>query len=336
MNIYSSVDGSNIDKIVALFNSVLINANKERQNELKFYLLVDKFPDSIPKIPIELESKLLMKELNLTPNWVKTLEEFNNVFYKKSSWCKNNMNFARFLIFTHFPEVDRVVYLDWDMIMLADIFELEEKYKCYNDMIVANCGTQTLYSNIFVPEFRFATNFKMLYARSPLERLKYHRCNVIFKYIGIELESVFNDGFNAGFYIVSKNHFEENFMLELLRKLIKAQTKFGCFNFGTQVVMNLMHLNNRQFVEKEWNHLPNIEDLHSLKNIHWNGNKKPWNSRSDNNKIWIEYYLKVYPEKENQFNYNYVIKEDYSSKVTIKKNKVKDMNLLRFISSRNK
>ena len=62
MNIYSSVDGKNIDKLIVLFNSVYINANKEKQSELKFYLLVDKLPDELPFIPEYLEPILQIKE----------------------------------------------------------------------------------------------------------------------------------------------------------------------------------------------------------------------------------------------------------------------------------
>ena len=100
--------------------------------------------------------------LILTDIWKNTLEQFNEVFYQKSSWCKNNMNFARFLFFVHFPEVKRVIYLDWDMIVLADIFELESQYNDYENMIIANCGKQSVFTNIFVPEFRFTNNYNIL------------------------------------------------------------------------------------------------------------------------------------------------------------------------------
>ena len=65
MNIYSSVDGNNIDKIIVLFNSVLINADSKKKEQLKFYLLVDKLPNELPFIPDELKSILEIKELEL-------------------------------------------------------------------------------------------------------------------------------------------------------------------------------------------------------------------------------------------------------------------------------
>ena len=343
MNIYSSVDGKNIDKIIVLFNSVYINANKEKQSQLKFYLLVDKLPNTLPFIPEYLENILTIKELKLNKIWEKLLDDFNNYFYKSSKWCKSNMNFARFLFFNHFPEVDRVVYLDWDMIVLADIFELEKVYNSKKNMIVSKCGKQTTFTNIFTPEFRYSTEMQSLYLSKKL-RLKNHKASKILKYINLDPYYMGQvQGFNAGFYIVSNTHFEENYLINLIRKLIEAQKHFSCFNFGTQVVMNLMVVNDRIYIDKVWNHLPNANDNYSLKIIHWNGTEKPWNSKLYTNNIWYEYCFKVYPEYKKIFSY---IKK-YNDKINVK-SKSKEIiinksvfpskqqiSLLKFINSRN-
>jgi len=294
MNIYSSVDGNNIDKIIVLFNSVLINAESEKKEQLKFYLLVDKLPVELPFIPDELRLILEIKELELNTVWRNTLNQFNENFYKKSNWCKSDMNFARFLFFNHFPEVKRAVYLDWDMIVLANIFKLEDEYNNYNNMIVASCGKQSILTNILKPEFNLKSN--ELVAKSAIARQENIKIKSIFIFLDLDKEVYKGNGFNAGFYIVSDKHFEEIYLLELLRKLIKIQMKFKCFNFGTQVVMNLMSINNRTFIDKKWNHLPNIDDMDSLNIIHWNGTVKPWNSNLSTNKIWIDYYTKIYPK----------------------------------------
>ena len=337
MNIYSSVDGKNIDKIIILFNSVYINANKEKQSELKFYLLVDKLPDKLPFIPDYLEPLLEIKELDLNTKWLNLLDDFNTYFYKSSSWCKSNMNFARFVFFNHFPEVDRVVYLDWDMIVLADIFEINSEYNSTDNMIIANCGKQTTSTNIFIPEFRFSTSIQSLYLSKKLKHT-YHRSNVIFKYLKLDVSHMCQlEGFNAGFYIVSKEHFNDEYLTSLLRKLITIQKKFSCFNFGTQVVMNLMHIKNRIFIEKIWNHLPNISNLYSLKIIHWNGTQKPWSSKLITNNIWYDYCFKVYPEYQQKFTYqqeNIQSNNKKPSNKIIIKNSNKENNLLKFISSK--
>ena len=335
MNIYSSVDGKNIDKIIVLFNSVYINANKEKQSELKFYLLVDKLPDNLPFIPEYLEPILQIKELELNVTWSNLLNDFNTHFYKSSSWCKSNMNFARFLFFNHFPDVDRVVYLDWDMIVLADIFELNSEYNSTDNMIVAECGKQTTFTNIFIPEFRYSTDRQSLFLSRKL-KLENHKSSMIFKFLNLDPFHMGKiQGFNAGFYIVSKEHFNEEYLTELLRKLIKIQKKLSCFNFGTQVVMNLMHIDNRIFIEKRWNHLPNINDLNSLKIIHWNGTEKPWSSKLITNNIWYDYCFKVYPEYKEKFTYQNSNKIKMINKnIKIVKKSDKDIALLKYISSR--
>lgn len=340
MNIYSSVDGNNIDKIIVLFNSVLINADSKKKEQLKFYLLVDKLPNELPFIPDELKSILEIKELELNTAWRNTLNQFNENFYKKSNWCKSDMNFARFLFFKHFPEVKRAVYLDWDMIVLADIFKLEDEYSNYNNMIVANCGTKTIFLNIFIPEYNISSN--NLIGVSVIARQKNIRIKSILTFLDLDNSVHKVSGFNAGFYIVSNKHFEETYLLELLRKLIKVQLKFKCFNFGTQVVMNLMNINNRTFIDKEWNHLPNIDNLESLNIIHWNGTVKPWNSNLSTNKIWIDYYTNIYPETINHMRAKYKIKNTKESVpinkhvIVNQKKIIKHNNLIKLLNSNSK
>jgi len=342
MNIYSSVDGNNIDKIIVLFNSVLINADSEKKDQLKFYLLVDKLPNKLPFIPDEISSILEIKELELNTVWRNTLNQFNENFYKRSSWCKSDMNFARFLFFNHFPEVKRAVYLDWDMIVITNIFKLEEEYNNYDNMIVANCGKQTILTNIFKPEFSLKSD--ELVVKSAVARQENIKIKSIFTFLDLDNTFYKVNGFNAGFYIVSDKHFEEIYLLELLRKLIKIQVKFKCFNFGTQVVMNLMSISNRTFVDNKWNHLPNIDDLYSLNIIHWNGTVKPWNSDLSTNKIWIDYYTKIYPKIIYQSTSKDVLdnnKSNISIKqnihiITKKNNLIKRNNLIKLLNSKYK
>ena len=44
MNIYSCVDGNNIDKIIVLFNSVYLNSSNKNLN---FYILTDNYTEKI-------------------------------------------------------------------------------------------------------------------------------------------------------------------------------------------------------------------------------------------------------------------------------------------------
>ena len=344
MNIYSSVDGKNIEKIIILFNSVYINT---KNKDLKFYLLVDKIPDTLPYIPDYLQDIITIREINFDKKWKKLLEEFNTHFYKQASWCKNNMNFARFLFFKIFPEIDRVIYLDWDMIVLEDIYNLKDDYDDTDNMIVCTCSGENLFNNVFDNQFKYASSRKSIFARNQIEKIKYHNVGKVLDYLNISYKLFFKTtGFNAGFYIISKHQFNEELIENHLKKLIVVQKKYKCFNFGTQVVMNLMNINNRKFIDKKWNHLPlldnTITDLNDLYIIHWNGKYKPWNTVSKYNQIWYDYCLKVYPNFKNKYlssNLKEFDKSDDNTdtnkqiKIKIDKRKPNNINLLKFLNS---
>ena len=266
MNIYSTVDSKNIDKILTLFNSVYINAD-ERKDYLKFFLITDQININEIKIPIQLENKVSIRCLTFSEKWKSLLDKFNKYFYKSSIWCKNDMNFGRFLFFEVFPEIDRVIYLDWDMIVYSNIFELEKCYNKSSKMVVADCDTNVLFSNTFVKKYQINNKLNIINSNNTTVK--------IIKFLNIDFNILKRiNGFNSGFYIVSKKHFDENYLFNLTRKLILIQKKYKCFNFGTQVVMNLMHVNNRLFIHKNWNYMPQHKGLpENIKIIHWNGKK---------------------------------------------------------------
>ena len=286
MNIYSIVDHTNIDKIVTLFTSVYINAC-EKKEDLNFFLITDKIKKENINIPECLIGKIRIKCLIFNDRWKKLLKDFNKYFYRGSTWCKNDMNFGRFLFFQVFPEVDRVVYLDWDMIVYGNIFELDRYYNKTNKMIVADCGQKNLLvSNILIKKYHL--NYIKNINLSGNQTIK------ILGYLNINpniLKKV--NGFNSGFYIVSRHHFEDNYLYNLIRKLVIVQRKFYCFNFGTQVIMNLMHVNKRFFINRYWNYMPHNNSTENIKIIHWNGKLKPWNNDVYLKHIWEEFYNKT-------------------------------------------
>ena len=297
MNIYSCVDNKNIDKIIVLFNSAYLNCKEESKKDLNFYLIIDSFPEKLPLIPDYLKEKIKIKEFVCDNKWSKILSDFNKNFYQRSGWCKSDMNFARFFIFKIFPEIDRVIYLDWDMIVLGNLFEIHESYLDKQFIIGAELNKhQTVFNNSFVQDFKFASSMNSLLLEKS-QKYKNHKISTIMKYLKMNYNEMFNSmGFNAGFYIVSKIHFEEEYLTDLILKLIKIQSQLSCFNFGTQIVMNFMFINKKKFVPKVWNHLPKDGiDLNNLKIIHWNGLNKPWKDKKDNlNKIWWNYFNKIY------------------------------------------
>ena len=290
MNIYSIVDHTNLEKIIIMFNSVYLNSSSKNLN---FYILTDKEQTEFIKIPGYLNLKI--KNVEFDNNWEPTLHSFNRNFYKGSSWCKHDMNFGRFLFFKYFPYVERVIYLDWDMLVIGDIYNLKEYYDLIDQMIVSETQINLFYSNIFTKTFQVPTNLTFEGLRRNLSLCR--KLHMIFQYMNMDLEKIFQTkGFNSGFYIVSREHFEENYVLGLIRKIILIQKKFNCFNFGTQVIMNLMNINNRLFVSRSWNNFANnIEGYSSSNIIHWCGKNKPWDSEfAPFQDLWKDYYELVF------------------------------------------
>ena len=295
MNIFSSIDCKNIEKIIILFSSCYLNANQKKRDKLKFYLLIDKLPKNNVFIPDFIKDKLEIREVNYNEEWTNILNDFNNNFYKECVWCKHDMNFFRFLFFRTFPEVDRVVFLDWDMIVQTDIFNLQNEYNNKDNLVVAQLNEKTLILSIFRSKFNFNPFARKLYSKL------YNKIFKAISSIDIPSEKFKNvKNFNSGFFIISRDHWEENNLKEFILSLISVQKEYGCFNFGTQVVQNLMNLDNRIYIDREWNITPIYGQSNKSNIIHWCGHTKPWlNREAENNKLWWKYFDIVNKMKNN-------------------------------------
>ena len=325
MNIYSSVDNTNIDKIICLFYTVYVNTNKKE--DLNFYILTDEIPTNLPYIPDCLANITTIKKVIFNDEWSKLLDDFNKNFYKLAHWCKSNMNFARFLFFETFPEVERVLYLDWDMVVQADIFEIEYEYNQLDKMVFATSDKKVFSPNIFTNQFKNRIDYNDLLKGGVNKNI-----DKIFKILKVSRKQKNIEGFNAGFYIISKQHFNQSQLISLITNLVKIQSTLDCFNFGTQVVMNFMNLDERIYLSKIWNHLPKLEVIDTLKIIHYNGTQKPWDDyKKPENKKWFDFYDELYPEwkttKIDTKKINNQISKQTKEKPNIKKNKIKNSDL---------
>lgn len=296
MNIFSCIDNKNIDKIFVLFYSCFLNCSKKEN--LKFYILVEQpYQGSIPFIfRNNLIIRNIDKEFLINSNWIDIIEQFSNNFYIQGAKCNNIMNFSRFFFFQTFPEVDRAIYLDWDMIVEGDIYKLINEYNTDKLIVASSLKTSfdTICGNIANLN---PTEFNIVSCKNYYNPLIFKlntnqiRKNIFKKYN----ELIFNitghenaaskKSFNAGFYIVSKNIFNLDNIKQLIEKLLIEQKKEKVFRFGTQVIMNLLSINNIIFVDKRWNNIPNQENYIT----HWNGTKipKPWDSKDP---LWIKYF----------------------------------------------
>lgn len=311
MNIYSCIDNKNIDKILVLFYSCYVNCSQK--DKLKFYLLVEnEFDYQNLKIPAVLKDILTIKALNYgeleKSGWTNIISDFNKYFYIQGSKCKHIMNFARFFIFKIFPEIERAIYLDWDMIVEDDIYKLSVYYDS-NKLIVAEPSRgifNTLCDNIGnlrEEEIVFLKLKKNHVFRNNIQKIKainykkgiLGRYNKIIKKITDIDNTSKNKSFNAGFYIISKDTFNESKLQNLILKLIEEQKNNKSFRFGTQVIMNLISLNNITFIDNKWNNTP-IENNYIS---HWQGLDKPWESKDPK---WMKYYNEL--KKSNQYYIN--------------------------------
>lgn len=297
MNIYTCVDKDNIEKIMVLFYSCLINCSKKE--DLKFYLLIDE-PTNY-KIPKIFENKLKIKSLDknlLKDNgWLDLIDEFSKIFYVQGAKCNHIMNFSRFFIFDHFPEIDVAVYLDWDMIVQDDIFKLYDYYydcKERNTLVIAECNCWDNVANNIL-NFHYLVQTKMLkglngansrtigYLKKKVDRewkilIDEYQKKLTFTDVDIKGKT-----FNAGFSIVCKYVYRTNYLKELISNLINFQKENNCFRFGTQVILNLL-TKNKIFVDEKWNCKDKSSSI-----VHWSGRDKPWDN---NDELWFSFYNK--------------------------------------------
>lgn len=305
MNIYSCIDSKNIEKVLILFYSIIVNSPS---NKFKFFIITDKFNDI--NIPINFKDRIFIKELMIDQRWRKLIDNFNENFYKDVPWCKSDMNFARFFIFEHFPQINRAIYLDWDMIVVSDIKKLLKFYNDTDKIIVSSLEIeQSILNSSFTDNFKHSRNINSIYLQCKKEILKLHDITKVLDNLNIIYDDIIkNQSFNAGFFIVSRIHFDIDYLFSFIETLIKEQISKNCFKFGTQTILNLMFINDRYFIEKEWNYIPNINENCNIEKaniIHWNGSNKPWKNKSSINKIWWHYhdnYKKYINQNQDDFN----------------------------------
>ncbi len=182
---------------------------------------------------------------------------------------KNYMNYARFYFASMFPELDKIIYMDADMICLGDIAEL------YNTMDWEN----------------------YYFGACLLDDPKWAGFPA-----NTNLVDIREDNFNAGLFITSLNAWRVNAIEAKFQEwmLKHKESEDGLFTYGTQPLMNLVFYKNFHKFPIKWNYYKigyyNYSDdyVKGLKLLHYAGSKKPWDQRSGckNTKWWHLYYEK--------------------------------------------
>lgn len=269
LDIIFSCDCKYINPLIAIINSILTNTAST--NNLTFNILCDNTEFFTNKLQI---LKTVHKSNNFTFNCISLLDTIdkndsdfiNKYCFSPDSHTDSIYNFSRFWFSKLFPNLDYVIYLDIDMIIEGDIFELANFD--FNDkrFFAAVLGT-------------IKKNYK-------IKDMKIH--NSLLKKYNI---SGNNLAFNAGLYVTSLSYWRKTNILDKLKEIVKLRfKKKDLYRFGTQVPLNIIFHNNMiNIQDPNWMvstlgwHKPCIEAINSVKSkkakcLHWTGSKKPWNS----------------------------------------------------------
>lgn len=277
LDIIFSCNKQYIQPLLSIINSILTNTDSN--NKLTFNIVCDDSKFFIDKLEI---LKTIHKSYNYSFKCVTLLDSLddNEVEYlKKYSYSPDEhtssiYNFSRFWFHKLFPELDYIIYLDIDMIIEGDIYELANFSFNKECFFAAVCG----------PWF---------FSHSKQVNLQYKIKLMKFKKTILNRYNIKNDdlAFNAGLYVTSLDFWRKNNKLDEIKNILKERYENkNLYKLGTQPPLNLIFLNNMIKIE-DLNWMVSslgeykvsnfaIESITSgkAKCLHWTGPKKPWKS----------------------------------------------------------
>lgn len=188
-----------------------------------------------------------------------------------AAYSSSVMNFARFYLSEIYPDLEKYIYLDADVIVQGDIAEL----------------------------FHLATLKRHALAAVPFSRFGawegYDMDSVHLRHIDPE-QPVFNNGI----YVSDLKKWRDQEILPALEGWMKLHRRsLEDFVFGTQSIMNLAFHRNLEVLPPEWNVNPLGDDettiperaLKEGKILHWAGRRKPWDPDGFYKEYWEPYAL---------------------------------------------
>lgn len=272
INIMFSCDKNQFVGLIAIVHSILIHT--KQSHRLRFYFLVDNNEKTI--LENLLEKKINKNEDNnyiikynikeLVPN-----KEINdNIKIINNNNIMNPLNFARFTFQDHFQELDKILYIDADMIVKNPIENLYD-----------NCDINKMpFYAVCHDTFKKCFDFKDSY-----------------KHLNLNGNEPY---FNAGIFCTSLNYWKKNNIQEKIIDIMKKHkhSKTPLFKYGTQPLLNLAFINNVGKLPRKWNTLNLGSDKTMNKNIldnaavlHWNGKHKPWLNNGYYKELWESYKI---------------------------------------------
>lgn len=235
--IFFSVDDNYIPYLDVAVRSLIANASKEYSYRI-IVLNTGLNPENISKVKLNECDSFAIDFVDISENVKDIKSRFKNVYHFSI------VTYYRLFIASLFPQYDKILYLDCDLVVLGDISEL------YNTELgdnILGAVTDQYVSN--TKEFR-------AYAE---------------KAIGVNPDTYFN----AGVLVVSLEQFRKN---DIENKFIKLITKYD-FDLldPDQAYLNYLCFGKTRILPNGWNKSPTELICKGDKNIvHYNLYKKPW------------------------------------------------------------
>lgn len=192
----------------------------------------------------------------------------------------NSFNFARFFLADILPDLDRVIWMDCDVVITNDMHSIWE---------------QSQRSSSLVSAFSEPERFGRFYLQeNALKQLMEHR----FDDLRLNMDA---DSFNDGVIVINLKQWRRSNVREALLWLMEehGKSQMGLWKYGTQPIMMLL---GSAF---GWERLPSShcygdlgfriaepQRVSEAVVLHFNGENKPWKPDGLNKHLWEPYYYR--------------------------------------------
>lgn len=173
------------------------------------------------------------------------------------SYINNIANFSRFLIPLIYKNIAFGLYMDADMIVQDDIYNIIDNIDINNFCLAA------------VPNYTFKK---------------------------MELMQFEEPAFNAGIYLQNFDFFRKNKLYKEIKKLMYSHKFEKKWKLGTQPILNIIYYKKVTFLDDKWNvvglgekNTPKLETIKNAIVLHWTGENKPWKLNAQFKDIWKKY-----------------------------------------------
>ncbi len=231
---------------------------QKKINKIQYRIMEFNPPFSLQQLLLKMKNHKIVKEL------------------KCYSTAINYLNYSRYYLHQLFPDLNKIIYIDGDVIVQGDI------------------------SNLYQTYFPNPNHIFLGAVDGYVNQLKYFNHNHSIKLPQIQKTKIFN----AGVYITLLNQWRQKnidkVLEEWIYKNISEPDKLLYF-CGTEPPLNLVFSEDKRLkIDTKWNFIHKWESKYNKKQnlkyqdaymIHFKGSKKPWRKECKPkwNKLWKKY-----------------------------------------------